>query len=75
MYIAGTELHEKSLVTSRTSKLKNLLALTKIEWPSIMHTNAFVDVICLPEQSNFCEIKQAYLCIFTSKTSLKHALG
>ena len=34
---AGTELRGKNLVASRDSKFKKLLALTKIQWPSIMH--------------------------------------
>ena len=41
---AGTELHGKSLVASRASKFKKLLALTNIQWPSNMHRNSLVDV-------------------------------
>ena len=47
-HFAGTELHGKGLVASRASNFKKLLALTKIQWPSIMHINALVDVICRP---------------------------
>ena len=38
----GTELRGKNLVASRASKFKKLLALTKIQWPSIIHKNALV---------------------------------
>ena len=42
--VTGTELRGKNLVASRASKFKKLLALTKIQWPSIMHKNALVYV-------------------------------
>ena len=49
--VTGTELRGKNLVASRARKFKKLLALTKIQWPSIMHKNALVDIICLSEQT------------------------
>ena len=50
---SGTELCGKPLVASRASKFNKLLALTKIQWPPIMHRNALVNIIYLPEQKQF----------------------
>ena len=61
---AGTELCGKPLVDSRASKLKKLLALTKIQWPLIMHKNALVDVICQPEQK---QILKTFVSFWWSK--------
>ena len=48
---AGTELRGKNLVASRASQFKRLLALTKIQWPSIMR-KIFWWMSYIPEQKN-----------------------
>ena len=68
VYIPGTELRGKNMVASRVSSFKKLLALTKIQWPLIMHRSAFMDVIYIHQIKKKIVQENNFVCTFTSQT-------